>query len=259
MSRSRDFRRRAWESLRPRYWNAFLASLIVSLIGGGASAGVSLGMGGFNLNLNLGDLGGGQSSPEPIPLEPALDPSFWMIFFAILAVVFTVAMAVGLAWSFFVVYPMQIGSCGFFIKNTREAPSIIEIFRGFQVSYKRNVVTMIWVTVKTFLWSLLCIIPGIIKAYEYAMIPYILAENPEISTQDAFAWSRDMMRGNKFRLFKLELSFIGWIFLSLFTFGIGALFLAPYMAAASAEFYMEVSGSNYEMTMGAESTVSVAE
>jgi uncharacterized membrane protein len=91
------------------------------------------------------------------------------------------------------------------------------------------------------------------------MIPYILAENPEISTHDAFAWSRDMMRGNKFRLFKLELSFVGWIFLSMFTFGIGALFLAPYTAAAYAEFYMEVSGSNYQMTFGTQSTVSVAE
>ena len=94
--------------------------------------------------------------------------------------------------------------------------------------------------IKTLLWSFLFVIPGIIKIFEYAMIPYILAENPGISTKDAFALTKKMMRGNKFRLFKLNLSFIGWYILSFFTFGIGTLFLLPYVDAAKAEFYQEV-------------------
>ena len=256
MLRSRDFRKRAWESLRPRYWNAFLVSLIVSLLGGGASAGVSLGTGGLNFNFNMGEM---EDVTESVTSDPTLDPSFWIIFISILAVVFTVAMAIGLAWSFFVVCPIQIGSCRFFVKNTRQAPSVMEVFSGFQFSYKRNVITMILVSIKTFLWTLLFIIPGIIKTYEYAMIPYILAVNPSISPKDAFAWSREMMRGKKFKLFKLELSFLGWQFLCLFTFGIGYIFLAPYQSAAKAEFYMAVSGSNYEATYETQSATFVVE
>ena len=72
------------------------------------------------------------------------------------------------------------------------------------------------------------------------MIPYILADDAEIFSKDVFKKSKEMMQGNKFRLFKLELSFIGWILLSVLTAGIGAFFLVPYMEAAMAEFYMEV-------------------
>ena len=76
------------------------------------------------------------------------------------------------------------------------------------------------------------------------MAPYILAEHPEMSAMDAIKLSKDMMRGNKGRYFCLQLSFIGWILLSLLTFGIGILFLIPYMQAANAEFFNEVSGKN---------------
>ena len=82
-------------------------------------------------------------------------------------------------------------------------------------------------------------IGGIIKKYEYSMIPYILAENPTMGRKDAFFLSRQLMRGNKWRMFLLHLSFIGWSILSLLTFGIlDFLFVNPYQTATDAELYM---------------------
>lgn len=96
-----------------------------------------------------------------------------------------------------------------------------------------------------FLWSLLFVIPGIIASLSYAMTDYILAENPQISASEAISWSKEMMDGNRFRLFCLEFSFIGWHILCAFTFGIGNLWLTPYKQAAIAAFYREVSGTEY--------------
>ena len=91
------------------------------------------------------------------------------------------------------------------------------------------------------LWSLLFIIPGIIAGYRYAMTSYILAEHPDMRAGDAISYSKEMMKGNKWRLFCLHCSFIGWGILCLFTFGIGNLWLLPYKQAAEAAFYREIS------------------
>ena len=90
------------------------------------------------------------------------------------------------------------------------------------------------------LWSLLLIIPGFIKYYAYALTPYILIDNPELSANQAINLSQKMMKGHKFDMFILHLSFIGWVFLSIFTFGIGLLWLLPYMMTAQAAFYQDV-------------------
>ena len=93
------------------------------------------------------------------------------------------------------------------------------------------------------MWSLLLIIPGIIARYSYAMTGYILAEHPELTADEAITSSKAMMEGNRFRLFCLELSFIGWGILCAFTFGIGNLWLRPYKQTAIAAFYREISGT----------------
>ena len=87
------------------------------------------------------------------------------------------------------------------------------------------------------LWTLLFIIPGIIKAFSYAMAPYIKAEHPEWSANECITLSRQLMKGHKFELFCLGLSFIGWDLLCIFTLGIGYFFLTPYKQAATAAFY----------------------
>ena len=96
-----------------------------------------------------------------------------------------------------------------------------------------------------FLWSLLFIIPGIIATYSYAMTEFILAEHPDLTASEAIAQSKEMMSGNRWRLFCLHFSFIGWDILSSLTLGIGNLWLRPYKQAANAAFYREISGTGY--------------
>ena len=92
----------------------------------------------------------------------------------------------------------------------------------------------------TVLWSFLLIVPGIIKSYSYAMTPYIVKDNPGISADAAIEASRAMMKGHKFDLFYLHLTFLGWGILCLFTCGLGFLWLSPYILTAQADFYQNL-------------------
>ena len=116
-------------------------------------------------------------------------------------------------------------------------------------NYWHKVGAMILVYLLISLWTLLFVIPGIIKTFSYAMTPYILDENPELGPSEAIHRSRLMMKGHKFDLFWLWLSFIGWGFLNLFTAGIGSLWLMPYMYTSTAAFYQEVK-ADYEINGG---------
>ena len=110
---------------------------------------------------------------------------------------------------------------------------------GFQ-DYGRIFVTMLLQAVYTILWSLLLVIPGIIKSYSYAMTSFILKDEPEMKNNAAIEKSMAMMEGNKMKLFMLDLSFIGWAILCIFTLGIGLLFLQPYVAISRAAFYEDL-------------------
>lgn len=109
-------------------------------------------------------------------------------------------------------------------------------FNNFGKAFLLNLLNGIFV----FLWSLLLIIPGIIKAYSYAMSIYILADNPEISANEARKKSIEMMHGNKWRLFCLSFSFIGWVLLCGITLGILSFWIVPYMNASFAAFYQSL-------------------
>lgn len=106
--------------------------------------------------------------------------------------------------------------------------------------YWKNVWACFLMVLFIFLWSLLLLIPGIVKGYAYMMTPFILKDNPELSANEAINLSQKMMKGHKFDLFYLMLSFIGWGILGIFTLGIGYLWLMPYMYAAFAAFYQDV-------------------
>ena len=107
-------------------------------------------------------------------------------------------------------------------------------------------VSTLLVMLYTFLWSLLFIIPGIVKSYSYAMTPYILLDRPELSATDAIKESEKMMNGHKMELFILDLSFIGWILLSILTCGVLVLYVEPYMMATRSAFYLELKGPDPE-------------
>lgn len=112
------------------------------------------------------------------------------------------------------------------------------LFERFDIVFKALLLQLV-MSVFIFLWSLLLIIPGIVAAYRYAMAPYLMAENPNLGVMEAINQSKQIMMGHKSRLFFLELSFIGWAILCVFTFGIGFLWLSPYLGASEAAFYKE--------------------
>jgi hypothetical protein len=123
-----------------------------------------------------------------------------------------------------------------------EQPTVGTLFFGFRRLFFKALALQVLRSLFIFLWSLLFIIPGLIAAYRYAMADYALCENPEMGVRDALRESSRMMKGNKWRLFCLDLSFIGWTLLSLLTCGIGLLWVSPYIEASKAAFYNDLKG-----------------
>ena len=137
--------------------------------------------------------------------------------------------------------PMAFGLAAFFLWFARrQTPQIETLFSGFSYCFVNSMLAGILMSIFTFLWSLLLFIPGIVKAYSYSMTMYVLADHPEMSATDAIAESQRIMQGNKWRLFCLDLSFIGWLFLCALTLGILTLWIAPYQETARAEFYESI-------------------
>ncbi len=144
------------------------------------------------------------------------------------------------ALSFLVFSVLNIGAIRFFQKLRMNAPTgISEIFGNFKDgNYKNIVLTNLIMYIKIYLWTLLFIIPGIIKSYEYRLIPYILAVRPDIDRKEAFRLSKILMDGYKWKSFVLDLSFWGWNILAAYTMGIlGIVYVYPYMNATYVEFY----------------------
>ena len=138
--------------------------------------------------------------------------------------------------------PIVYGGKRFFRKNLDEPAKVANLMYVFDNNHATVFKTSLCVTVFEFLWSLLFIVPGVIKHYEYKMIPYLLTENPEMTRKEAFAESKRLMKGNKWKAFVLDLSFIGWDILSLLTCGIlGIFYVNPYKNAAEAALYEAVS------------------
>lgn len=120
------------------------------------------------------------------------------------------------------------------------------MFKIATTNYLHKVGGMFLMELKVFLWSLLLFVPGIVMAFSYAMTPYILEEHPKIGVWEASTRSREIMRGHRFDLFWLYLSFIGWILLGVLTFGIGYLWLSPYLSASEIAFYNDLKAEQGE-------------
>ncbi len=148
------------------------------------------------------------------------------------AVSFTVVGAI------IVLGPLTYGVSKVFLHLVYGEPIRLEMmFDGFRDDFGGTLLLGLMETIFIFLWSLLFFIPGIIKSYSYAMSYYIKADHPEYDWQACINGSKRMMQGHKWELFVLDLSFIGWVIVSMFTFGIGLFWVSPYMECTRANFY----------------------
>ncbi len=136
---------------------------------------------------------------------------------------------------------LGFGYAAFCLELVKTKKAKLGAFFGgmFKRFFKRWGATLL-VGLYTCLWSLLLVIPGIVKYYAYAMTPYIMTEKPDMGINDAITKSREIMKGHKWQLFLLDLSFTGWMLLSIVTLGIALVYVWPYYNAARAAFYREI-------------------
>ena len=226
--------------------------------------------GDFDVNIDNGKVTINGTSEDGEKIDFALDPRMSTVVIdgkeidiakptaaAVAGIVIAVAIVVALislivgaftiALDIFVLNPIEYGTQKFLRKAQNGNESLGTVFNGFKDGYRNIVKVMFFRDLFIFLWSLLFIIPGIVKSYEYRMVPFILSENPGMSKDEALKASSRMMYGQKWKTFVLDLSFIGWNLLSLLTLGIlGVFYVAPYAHSTNAALYETLKSENAE-------------
>lgn len=245
MRRASDYRQIAWDNLRGRYWWAVLITFVACILGGYAMQSP------ITFRVNGNDVFHMEQWTQTFTHLPS-----WFAYYK-----FQIAdeglfrALTGIIWSFvsgmftFSVALFIIGGAvelGFNLFNIAQyqapgQPKFEILFSRFQL-FGRALYLRFLMFLKILAWSLLFIVPGIVAAYRYALAPYLLAENPSLTAEEAIEKSKALMNGYKGKLFGLQLSFIGWYLLSACTGGIGWFFLAPYTKAADTAFYLERTG-----------------
>ena len=225
---------RAKDVLKSCYWMAFLATflntILVYAVDGVARSITSLGQEHIDYQRYFeyiadGDYTRAVNYIESVNSNPVLSLISYLLSIAV-TLCFTNILVVGLKKTF-----INAG-------KTHKV-DIGDLFVPFK-HYGETFKTMFFHFLYIFLWSLLFIIPGIVKSYSYFMVPFILAENPKIDTARAFDISKKAMDGEKAECFLMHLSFIGWYLLGLIACCIGMYFVEPYLQTTNNEFYLKV-------------------
>ena len=232
---------RARNALKGNWGTAIVAMLVAALFGSGSSG---------NVNFQINSGSSNTDSFEGTELEDILSQiePFWEQYGNLILGFIAIFATLGAIISIVMFVLGSIVNLGYHKFNLDLVDgnkiSVGTLFSYFK-HWKNAILANLLVSIFTTLWSLLCIIPGIVAGYKYAMVPYILAENPEIGPREAINKSTEMMYGHKWQLFCLHFSFIGWHLLCILTCGIGYFWLTPYINATVANFYREISGTSY--------------
>ncbi len=214
-----ELKARAKGDLSGNYWYAFLVSLVIAITGGSHHWGGGAG----------GSSAGGTGGPGGDEF------SLWIGLLVLVGVTLAILFRV------FIGFAVEVGGRRFFLQLPGGNNDLGQIGYGFRAERYRDIwVTMLLRGIYLVLWTLLLIIPGIIKMYAYRLVPYILADNPHIGPRRAIELSNRMTMGEKLDIFILDLSFIGWYLLGALAFGIGVLFVQPYYDSTNAELYFEL-------------------
>ena len=234
-----DFRSMAREILRGKWKIAVLVGLVASMLGAVDGMGPEVK---FNIEESSIKASLELAGNTILSTGGRLDSDFGAFMVGKYTYIMIAALITG-ALYFVLGSIIEVGYAKFNLNLADKLEGAFENLFAYFSYWKTTAVARFLRSIYLLLWSLLFIIPGIIAALSYAMTNYILAENPEMSASEAINLSKQMMDGNKWRLFCLRLSFIGWDILCGFTLGIGYLWLNPYKQTAEAAFYREVSGT----------------
>ncbi len=244
----REVKERGKAAFKANFWRSVFVAFILTLCAGAAGAA----SGSVSSNTIRQESGSEDSRIDTDEFNAFLDNELakqgitlsdedkvmvmWAVILVVLAVV-GIAIVIGSIVRLLLFNPLVVGCDGFFVKNIQGDTSLDSMSLGFK-HYGRNVLSMFLMEVFLTLWTMLFIIPGLIKMYSYRMVPYILAEDPDIGAVEAITRSRQMMKGNKWRAFVLDLSFLGWFILAAITLGIlGVFYVNPYYYSTDAALY----------------------
>lgn len=238
MRSASEYRRIARTRLSGNWGIAVAVSFVAGLLGAGGSS-VSVPTFNFSslrsensaISEYLPNFSWGESLSLPV-LSGVL-----IVLLVLLAVLSVIAIALAVIGS-----AMDLGRRKFFVRLVHGEKNDFNVLFHYFRHLGNAFVLRLLMNIFTFLWSLLFVIPGIIATYSYSMAPYLMAKDPTLSPIAAIRMSKELMRGKKMDLFILQLSFIGWSILCLFTSGIGYLILAPYMQTAEAAFALDCLG-----------------
>lgn len=260
-----DFRAKAREALNGNWGKAVGVGFVASLLGaattfassGGSSNGSNSNSGSSG-NVSTGGMSelegmldyNGLSGIDSIADLNGVIPTEFQVGFMVLLSVLSFISIVFLIIHFTIGGAVTLGYVKFNLNLVDGKPAsfadLFSEFHRFGTAFLMQLLRNIF----TVLWSLLFVIPGIYASYGYAMTPYILLENPEMTANEAITASKQLMNGNRWRLFCLEISFIGWSLLAvLLTCGIGFFWLVPYMETSFAAFYREIKAEKYGRNM----------
>lgn len=229
-----ELKARAKEVLKTNYWKAFLVSIVIviGLMNGNGSS--------YKLNED------GSSSNDILRYIIDEVPEFTVNYRNVFLIALGFALIM-IAFRIFVGFSLEVGGRKYFIQSAQYKDNE----KCFSYAFNGNnyfgiIITMLLKAIYNFLWTLLFIIPGIIKYYAYRMVPYILADNPNIGAKEAINLSNKMTDGHKFDMFVLDLSFIGWYILGLIVFFVGVFLVNPYAFATEAELYLVLRSNAIE-------------
>lgn len=233
----KDLKQDAKAVLNKFYWMSVAAALIINVLTAGLGSAAGSGAGSEARAERMGNIQGGSVSDMAGGINL---PVLFAILGVLLAIILVAVVLGGVIRAFFGNIVL-VGGCRFFLQCREDKCRLEDLLYVIKSkSYLSVVLTMFLKDVFVALWSCLLIVPGIVKGYEYRMIPYILAENPQIDRKRAFELSRQMMTGQKWNAFVLDLSFLGWNLLSVFcTCGIlGVFYVNPYVSHTQAGLYL---------------------
>lgn len=225
----------------------FLAVILAGLISFGTSG--TTGRIGLNFNLNWTLDGSSEATPpggaerlgqiaeEELALAMAQLREFLLRNLPLFLSIFAFASLAGIAYQALIANPIVVGLSLFFLEHRTRRSQISRLLWAFREGYVNMVRVMFLRALFIWAWSLLLYIPGLVKSYQYRMVPYILTEQPHIGWREALRLSRRMTAGEKGRMFVLDLSFLGWYLLLPLTLGLGIFFLLPYIEQVQAELY----------------------
>ena len=238
MKYAADFRRIARDALRGKWTMAVIVGVVAAMLGGAGS-------GGLEVKLNVDRLGAHASlelaGRTVFSTSGNLTPETGL--FLAGSALYITLLAIAMAAVYFVL--SSVVSVGYARSNLNlvdGGEASFEALFGYFPHWKNAAWTKLRKSLFILGGFLLLVVPGILASFSYAMTEFVLAEDPELSAAEAMARSKELMEGNRWRLFCLELSFIGWGILSALTLGIGNLWLTPYSQAANAAFYREITG-----------------